>query len=150
MNPFDIFNSLNNSKYFTGIMMILLNIGSRFVEIKLSDSMESFIKYNIAREVLIFTMAWMGTRDIVVALVLTASFVVLAEFLLNNKSNYCILPEKYKYLKVDINHDGKISDSEINKAIETLEKARKQKEYRIYPPSSSTIAFAATHTVVMR
>jgi uncharacterized membrane protein len=128
MNPFDIFNSLNNSKYFTGIMMILLNIGSRFVEIKLSDSMESFIKYNIAREVLIFTMAWMGTRDIVVALVLTASFVVLAEFLLNNKSNYCILPEKYKYLKVDINHDGKISDSEINKAIETLEKARKQKE----------------------
>lgn len=128
MNPFDIFNSLNNSKYFTGIMMILLNIGSRFVEIKLSNSMESFIKYNIAREVLIFTMAWMGTRDIVVALVLTASFVVLAEFLLNNKSNYCILPEKYKYLKVDINHDGKISDSEINKAIETLEKARKQKE----------------------
>ena len=128
MNPFDIFNSLNNSKYFTGIMMILLNISSRFVEIKLSDSMESFIKYNIAREVLIFTMAWMGTRDIVVALVLTASFVVLAEFLLNNKSNYCILPEKYKYLKVDINHDGKISDSEINKAIETLEKARKQKE----------------------
>ena len=128
MNPFDIFNSLNNSKYFTGIMMILLNIGSRFVEIKLSDSMESFIKYNIAREVLIFTMAWMGTRDIVVALVLTASFVVLAEFLLNHKSNYCILPEKYKYLKVDINQDGKISDGEINKDIETLEKARKQKE----------------------
>jgi hypothetical protein len=98
------------------------------VEIKLSDSMESFIKYNIAREVLIFTMAWMGTRDIVVAFILTASFVVLADFLLNNKSNFCILPEKYKYLKVDINHDGKITDIEINKAIETLEKARQQKE----------------------
>ena len=66
-------------------MMILLNIGSRFVEIKLSDSMESFIKYNIAREVLIFTMAWMGTRDIIVALILTASFMILSEFLLNNK-----------------------------------------------------------------
>lgn len=128
MNIFNILNSLNNSKYFTGIMMILLNIGSRFVEIKLSDSMESFIKYNIAREVLIFTMAWMGTRDIVVAFILTASFVVLADFLLNNKSNFCILPEKYKYLKVDINHDGKITDTEINKAIETLEKARQQKE----------------------
>jgi uncharacterized membrane protein len=128
MNPMEVFNTLNNSKYFTGIMMILLNIGSRFVEIKFSDSMESFIRYNIAREVLIFTMAWMGTRDIVVALVLTASFMVLAEFLLNHKSNYCILPDKYKYLNVDTNQDGKISDSEINKAIETLEKARKQKE----------------------
>lgn len=124
----EVFNTLNNSKYFTGIMMILLNIGSRFVEIKFSDSMESFIRYNIAREVLIFTMAWMGTRDIVVALVLTASFTVLAEFLLNHKSNYCILPAKYKYLHVDTNKDGKISDTEINKAIETLENARKQKE----------------------
>ena len=47
----EVFNTLNNSKYFTGIMMILLNIGSRFVEIKFSDSMESFIRYNIAREV---------------------------------------------------------------------------------------------------
>lgn len=128
MNPFDILNTLNNSKYFTGVMMILLNIGSRFVEIKLNDSMESFIKYNIAREVLIFTMAWMGTRDIIVALVLTASFTVLAEFLLNHKSNYCILSNKYKYLNVDTNKDGKISDTEINKAIETLEKARRQKE----------------------
>jgi uncharacterized membrane protein len=128
MNPFEVLNTLNNSKYFTGIMMILLNIGSRFVEIKLNDSMESFIKYNIAREVLIFTMAWMGTRDIIVSIVLTASFMILAEFLLNHKSNYCILPDKYKYLKVDSNQDGKISDTEINKAIETLEKARKQKE----------------------
>lgn len=120
-------HSLNSSKYFTGIMMIMLNIGSRFVEIKLSDSMESFIKYNIARELLIFTMAWMGTRDIIVSLILTAVFVVLAEFLLNTKSNYCILPKKY-YLKIDQNKDGVISDMEINKAIELLEKAKKQKE----------------------
>ena len=61
-------------------MMILLNIGSRFVEIKFSDSMEAFIKYNIAREVIIFTIAWMGTRDIIVSIILTACFVILAEF----------------------------------------------------------------------
>ena len=78
---FEFLNVLNSSKYFTGIMMILLNIGSRFVEIKLSDSMEAYIKYNIAKELLIFTMAWMGTRDIVVALTLTAVFVILSEFL---------------------------------------------------------------------
>ena len=128
MVPYNILNSLNSSKYFTGIMMILLNIGSRFVEIRLSDSMESFIKYNIARELLIFTIAWMGTRDIVVAFVLTASFMILSEFLLNHKSNYCVLPEKYKHLNVDKNKDGVISDSEIKQAISLLEKAKKQKE----------------------
>ena len=120
--------TLNNSKYFTGMMMILLNIGSRFVEIKLSDSMEAFIKYNIAREVIIFTIAWMGTRDIIVSIILTACFVILAEFLLNNQSNLCILPETYKYIKIDKNNDGEISEVEINQAIQTLEKAKKQKE----------------------
>lgn len=125
---FEFLDVLNSSKYFTGVMMILLNIGSRFVEIKLSDSMEAYIKYNVAREVLIFTMAWMGTRDIVVALTLTAVFVILSEFLLNNKSKFCVLPDKYLRINVDTNKDGIISDSEINKAIETLEKAKKQKE----------------------
>ncbi len=127
MDIFYFLDSLNSSKYFTGIMMILLNIGSRFVEIKLSDSMETFIKYNIAKELLIFTMAWMGTRDIVISLVLTAVFVVLSEFLLNNKSNYCVLSKKYS-INIDTNKDGVISDNEINQAISLLEKAKKQKE----------------------
>ena len=125
---FEILDTLNSSKYFTGIMMIILNIGSRFVEIKLGSSMESFIKYNVARELLIFTIAWMGTRDIIVSIILTASFVVLSEFLLNHKSRFCVLSDKYKTINVDANSDGVISDSEINKAIETLEKAKKQKE----------------------
>ena len=128
MSMFHIFDSLNSSKYFTGVMMIMLNIGSRFVEIKLSDSMEAYIKYNVAREVLIFSIAWMGTRDIIVAFLLTAAFVILSDFLLNDKSKLCILPNKYKYLKIDKNNDGIITDSEINKAIETLEKAKKQKD----------------------
>jgi len=128
MDVFDLISSLNSSKYFTGVVMIMLNIGSRFVEIKLSDSMEQYIKYNIAREVLIFSMAWMGTRDIVVALILTAVFVILSDFLLNAKSNLCILPNKQQYLKLDTNNDGIINDVEINKAISLLEKAKKQKE----------------------
>jgi len=123
---FEILNTLNTSKYFTGVMMILLNIGSRFVEIRLGDSMEAFVKYNVARELLIFTMAWMGTRDIIVALVLTAVFTVLSNFLLNSNSKLCVLPDKYKYIKVDTNDDGSISDIEINQ--ETLEKAKRQKD----------------------
>ena len=69
----------------------------------------------------------MGTRDIIVALVLTASFVILSEFLLNHKSNYCVLSKKYS-INIDKNKDGIISDSEINQAMSLLEKAKKQKE----------------------
>ena len=35
MDVFNLIGSLNNSKYFTGVVMIMLNIGSRFVEIKI-------------------------------------------------------------------------------------------------------------------
>ena len=74
MSIFEMLNSLNSSKYFTGLIMLMLNIGSRHVELKLSDSMESFVKYNMAREMLIFSIAWMGTRDIIVALLLRNVF----------------------------------------------------------------------------
>ena len=47
---------------------------------------------------------------------------------MNSKSKFCVLPDKYKRLNFDTNKDGVISDIEINKAIETLEKAKKQKE----------------------
>ena len=46
--------SLNNSKYFAGIMILILNIGSRFIQIRLSDSAEKYIKYSLIRELLIF------------------------------------------------------------------------------------------------
>jgi len=128
MSIFEMLNSLNSSKYFTGLIMLILNIGSRYVELKLSDSMESFVKYNMGREMLIFSIAWMGTRDIIVALLLTAAFVVLSDFLLNANSKLCVLPNKYQYLNIDKNKDGKISDVEINRAMKTLEKAKKQRE----------------------
>ena len=39
---------LNNSKIFAGIMIIILNIASRFVNIKLSKSMESYLKHTFS------------------------------------------------------------------------------------------------------
>ena len=74
-------------------------------------------------------MAWMGTRDIYTALVLTAVFTVLSDHLFNEESPYCVVPEKYKLLNkiIDKNEDGIISETEINSAIAILEKAKKEK-----------------------
>ena len=36
--------SLNDSKIFAGLMIITLNVASKFVNIKLSKSMQSFLK----------------------------------------------------------------------------------------------------------
>ena len=38
---------LNNSKFFAGIVMILLNIGSKFISVQFSKSTEEYLKMNI-------------------------------------------------------------------------------------------------------
>jgi len=126
-------SSLNSNMFFAGIMMLTLNIGSRYVQLNLSPSAESYLKYAITKEFLVFTIAWMGTRNIYVALTLTAAFVILADYGLNDKSNFCILPEKFKKLQdsIDTNNDKIISELEIKNAMDVLEKAKKQRENRI-------------------
>lgn len=120
---------LNNSKFFAGIIMILLNVGSKFIAIQFSRSTEEYLKMNITKQILVFAMAWMGTRDIYTSLVLTAVFTVLSDHLFNEESPYCIVPKKYRILSkiVDTNADGIVSDSEINNAIAILEKAKQNK-----------------------
>ena len=124
---------LNSNMFFAGIMMLTLNIGSRYVQLNLSPSAESYLKYAITKEFLVFTIAWMGTRNIYVALTLTAVFVVLADYAFNDKSNFCILPEKFKKIQdsIDANSDKIISELEIKSAMDILEKAKKQRENRI-------------------
>ena len=75
-------SSLNTNMFFAGIMMLTLNIGSRYIQLNLSPSAESYLKYAITKEFLIFTIAWMGTRSIYVALTLTAAFIILSDYVL--------------------------------------------------------------------
>lgn len=121
---------LNNSKFFAGVIMILLNVGSKFIPIQFSRSTEEYLKMSVTKQLLVFAMAWMGTRDIYASLVLTAVFTILSENLLNEESNYCIVPEKYRILSklVDTNNDGVVTEVEINEAIAVLEKAKKEKQ----------------------
>lgn len=122
---------LNNSKFFAGVIMILLNIGSKVIAVQFSKSTEEYLKMNVTKQLMIFAMAWMGTRDIYTALVLTAVFTVLSEHLFNEESPYCCVPHKYRVLSklVDENNDNQITEAEINNAIQVLEKA-KQKQIR--------------------
>jgi hypothetical protein len=121
---------LNSSKFFAGIVMILLNVGSKFISIQFSKSTEEYLKFSLSKQLLVFSMAWMGTRDIYVALGLTAIFVILSDHLFNEESTFCVVPHKYRVLHklVDTNNDGEVSDNEINSAIAILEKSKKDKE----------------------
>jgi hypothetical protein len=121
---------LNNSKFFAGVVMILLNIGSKFITIQFSKSTEEYMKWSVSKQLLVFAMAWMGTRDIYTALGLTAVFTILSDYLFNEESSLCMVPHKYRVLDklVDTNEDGVVSEPEISAAMAVLEKAKREKQ----------------------
>ena len=120
--------SLNNSKFFAGLVMIMLNIGSKYITIELSKTQEEYLKNHVARQILIFSISWMGTRDILMSLALTAIFIVMTEFLFNENSKFCVIPLEYRKYKdvLDLNGDGVVTPDEIKKAEELLKNAKKQ------------------------
>ena len=121
---------LNNSKFFAGVIMILLNVGSKFITIQFSKSTEEYMKWSVSKQLLVFAMAWMGTRDIYTALGLTAVFTILSEYLFNEEHSLCIVPHRYRVLHklIDTNDDGKVNEAELSAAIAVLEKSKREKQ----------------------
>ena len=117
---------LNTSKMFAGLMIIILNIASKFVTFKFGKTTEMYLKYTFSRQILVFAMAWMGTRDIYVAAGLTLVFIVLFDFLFNENSSLCILPNELKEYYQNIDED--ISHDDYMKAKTTVDKYIEQKD----------------------
>ena len=125
-------NSLNDSKLFAGLMIITLNIASKFVTIKLSKTMESYLKYTFSKQILVFVIAWMGSRNIYIALLIATIFIICIDYLFNEDSQFCILPNTFTKYHIDRlenyeNIDGEpVSEEDIKKAEAVLEKAKTQ------------------------
>ena len=124
-NGFDkLAKNVNNNKYFYGLMMIILNIGSKYLTMDLSSPFhKALLSSTFMRRLLIFTIIFIATKDLKVSLILTATFVIIALNLFNDKSKYCILPKSYRNL--DVNMDGEISPDEIERAYKILKKTGK-------------------------
>lgn len=105
---------LNNSKIFAGLMIIILNVSSKFVTIKLSKSMEAYLKYTFSRNILIFAIAWMGTRDIYIAMGITILFIICMDYLFNEDSPYCCLPHEFTHYHLNLAESMTNKDEKSN------------------------------------
>lgn len=130
INNLNFLKNINSSKFSAGIAILMLNIGSKYVSIGLSKSQEAYLTSSVARQLLIFSVAFMGTKDIVTSLILTLAFILFADYIFNENSRFCVLPKTMQefHKEIDIDKDGIISDKELKAAIETLSKARKNKQ----------------------
>ena len=65
--------NINGSPLVAGIMMILLNVASKYISIELSHTQEEYLKNTLGRQILIFAISFTATKD-VLSFVLTAVF----------------------------------------------------------------------------
>ena len=105
---------LNNSKYFSGITMLLLNLGSKYVPLDLSHNQEKFLNSAIIRRVVLFTIFFMATKDIIISIILTIAFVVLFGNMLNEKSKFSVVGR-------DNTNLNKISKEEYNRCLKIVQ-----------------------------
>jgi len=114
---------LNNSKIFAGLMIIILNVASKFVNFKFSKSIEMYLKHTFSKQVLVFAIAWMGTRDIYIALLITVIFIIFMDYIFHEDSMFCCLPESFTNYHLELD---KVSNDDVKKAKEVLAKAEEQ------------------------
>jgi hypothetical protein len=123
--------AMNQSKIFAGIMIVIINIASKFVTFKLSKTMESYLKFTFSRDVLVFAITWMGTRDIYIALIMTTLFMIIVDFLLNENSAFCCLPSSFVNKHVSMLEgmtSGPPTQEEIVKAELVLKRAKESEK----------------------
>ena len=119
--------SINSNKYFYGIMMILLNMGSKYIEMDLVNDHRNFLSSKLLRRLAIFTMAFIATRDIVASLIITASFIIIVLNLFNTASEYCILSKNITENNNTVTDT--ITEEQIKNAYDILKKAGKLNDF---------------------
>jgi len=79
---------LNTSTLFSGIMLLLLNVGSRFIVHELSHDDAEYSQNLILRRLAIFAVCFVGTKDLLISIILTAAFVILSAGIFRGKGPF--------------------------------------------------------------
>ena len=132
----NIVSFLEQNKMFTGVILLITNVFSKYIEMGFSETQKEALRNGLAREIIIFSAVFLGTRDIIISFILTASFVVLSNFLLNEKSSMCIIPNKLNSLakksKKYVTQEEKMKALDILRRADMQEKMEQQREFTSY------------------
>ncbi len=95
LNPLEaIINGFNTNPYFIGIMMLILNLGGRFLAMDVSKEQEKFFSNPWVRSFLFFVVIFIATRNVLVAFWLSLVIVIVIKFLFNETSDLYIFKKE--------------------------------------------------------
>lgn len=112
---------LNQNRILWGVSMLLLNIGSRYVVADLGKSHEYILSHHIVKKLIVLSMFFVATRDLLTSFLLTVAYILIIDGILHEKKPFCLLPKKI----LDEVKSNKVSNDEYFRAkniISTFEK----------------------------
>ena len=90
-NPLDVLMAgVNSNPYFIGIMMLLLNLGGRFLALEISKDQEKFLSHPVIRRFFLFAVLFVATRNVIIAAGLTVIVIFVIGYLFNENSELCL------------------------------------------------------------
>lgn len=91
LNPMDeLISAVNSSPYFVGTMMLLLNLGGRFLSMEVTPGQEKFLSSPAIRRLLLIVVLFVATRNIVIAICFGILVIIILGYLFNEKSDLCL------------------------------------------------------------
>jgi hypothetical protein len=81
----DAVDFLNTNTMFAGFMMLLLNVGSRYIVHEFSEDDKEYRQNILIRRICIFAVCFVGTKDVLTSLILTAGFIIISGGLFRGK-----------------------------------------------------------------
>jgi len=78
-NMDDILTNINTSKLLAGTAILLTNIGSKYIGLEFSKKEDKMFQKPIVRRLIIFCVAFLATRDILISLMVCLIFIIIVK-----------------------------------------------------------------------
>ena len=97
--PYNFVNYFNSSPFVAGCVMMMMNLGGKYVVMEIPDGMHGFFAHPWVRKLTILCIAFVATRNLQTSILIFLLFVLFSRFLMNEKSKCCLSFIKKSKLK---------------------------------------------------
>jgi len=77
---------INESRILSGLLSFVMNFGGRYVMMEIPQGADSILGHPISRKIILFCFAYLATRELKSAILITLFFMVVFKYLFNEES----------------------------------------------------------------
>ena len=89
-------NDVCNNKFLIGIIMIIINLGARFIVNELNEDQLKIVNSTYVRRIMIYLVVFMATRDIFTTIIIGTITILLIKEFFNNESENSLIKKENK------------------------------------------------------